>query len=324
MLSEPEADFFAASDPLGFILFARNCESPDQLRALTKDLRAAVERPDAPILIDQEGGRVQRLRPPHWRDAPAPRRFGEVAEQDPERARAAVRLNARLLAAELLALGVTVDCLPLLDLRFAEAHEVIGDRAYGADPGLVAALGRACCEGLLAGGVLPVIKHIPGHGRAAVDSHHALPRVDTPLAELELSDFASFRALADMPLAMTGHVVYQAIDPDQPATTSAAVIERVIRDWMGFDGLLMSDDLSMSAMAGALGERASHSLAAGCDIALHCNGDPAEMSAVAGAVGPMDGAALRRWRAAEARLTAPEAIDPAEAGARLDALLGLG
>lgn len=322
-LSAWEADFFAASDPLGFILFARNCEAPEQIRALTAALRATVGR-NAPILIDQEGGRVQRLKPPHWRAAPAPRRFGEVAERDPSRARDAAHLNARLLAAELLAIGVTVDCLPLLDLRFAEAHEVIGDRAFAGEPGPVAELGRACCEGLLAGGVLPVIKHIPGHGRALVDSHHTLPRVATERAELERSDFASFRDLADMPLAMTGHVVYESIDPDEPATTSAKVIDEVIRGWMGFDGLLMSDDLSMAALAGDLGERAARSLAAGCDVALHCNGDAEEMDAVARAVGPLSTAAVRRWQSAEARLVAPTAIDPAEASARLDALLGLG
>ena len=203
----------------------------------------------------------------------------------------------------------------------ADAHQVIGDRAFGAEPELVADLGRACCEGLLAGGVLPVIKHIPGHGRAAVDSHHALPQVATPRAELERSDFASFRSLANMPLAMTGHVVYQAIDPNQPATTSATVIEGVIRGWIGFDGLLMSDDLSMSALEGDLGTRAARSIDAGCDVALHCNGDMDEMIAVAGSVGAMDAAAQRRWQAAEACLAAPEAIDPAEASVRLDALL---
>jgi beta-N-acetylhexosaminidase len=318
-----EADFFAATDPLGFILFARNCRTPDQVTALVAALRATVGRPDAPVLIDQEGGRVQRLKPPHWRATPPPGRFGDLALADRSRALEAVKLNAQCLAAELTPLGVSVNCLPLLDLRLPEAHENIGDRGFGADPDLVAALGRACCEGLLAGGVLPVIKHVPGHGRATVDSHVSLPRVEAGLAELEQSDFAPFRALRDMPWAMTGHVVYVAVDAQRPATTSPKVIDRVIRGWIGFDGVLVSDDLSMEALDGDLGARTGAALAAGCDIALHCNGRRAEMEAVAAAAGPLSAAALRRLAAAAARVgaPAPAQAEAAALAAELDALL---
>ena len=323
-LTAAEAAFFAEADPLGFILFARNCEDHDQVRRLTEDLRQSVGRPAAPVLIDQEGGRVQRLKPPRWRAAPAPGRLGALAGDDRAIADEAIRLNARLLAAELHELGVTVDCLPLLDLQMTGAHEVIGDRAFGGQPALVAELGRACAEGLLAGGVLPVMKHIPGHGRALVDSHLALPRVAAGRAELQASDFAPFKALADLPLAMTGHVVYEAIDPTLPATTSATVIDQVIRGWIGFDGLLMSDDLSMAALAGDLGRRAADCLQAGCDVALHCNGDLAEMTAVAAAIGPLSPAAEARWQRAADCLAHPEAFDRPAAGARLDHLLRLG
>ena len=320
-LTSWEAEFFAAADPLGFILFARNCETPDQVGALVAALRQTVGRSDAPILVDQEGGRVQRLKPPHWRAAPPPGRFGELASSDRPRALDAVRLNARCLAAELAPLGITVDCLPLLDLRLPGAHDIIGDRSFGADPELVAALGRACCEGLMDGGIMPVIKHVPGHGRAVVDSHAELPRVDAPLPELEASDFVPFRALADMPWAMTGHVVLTAVDRRRPATTSPKVIEQVVRGWIGFDGVLVSDDLSMQALEGDLGARAAAALAAGCDLALHCNGDRAEMEAVAAATGPLGSEALRRLTAAGGRLGRPPRADAAALAAELDALL---
>jgi beta-N-acetylhexosaminidase len=316
-----ETDFFAATKPLGFILFARNCQSPHQVRALVAGLRQTVARSDAPVLIDQEGGRVQRLKPPHWRAAPPPGRFGELARSDRPRALEAVRLNARCLAAELVPLGITLDCLPLLDLRLPGAHDIVGDRSFGAEPELVAALGRACCEGLLEGGIMPVVKHVPGHGRAAVDSHVELPRVDAALPELQAGDFAPFRALADMPWAMTAHVVYSAVDGRRPATTSPRVIEEVIRGWIGFDGVLISDDLSMQALDGDLGARAAAALAAGCDLALHCNGAPAEMEAVADAVGSLGAEAHRRLAAAAARLGPRPQADVAALVSELDALL---
>jgi beta-N-acetylhexosaminidase len=317
-----ERDFFARQQPFGFILFQRNCQDPAQVRTLVGALRESIGRADAPVLIDQEGGRVARLKPPHWRAAPAAARFGVLAKSDPDAAREAVRLNARLLADELLALGITVDCAPVLDLPVPGGHDVIGDRAFCRDVQAIAALGRAFCDGLLEGGVLPVIKHIPGHGRAMVDSHHSLPVVTATRAALEASDFATFRALADAPWAMTGHVVYTDIDPDRPATTSRRVIDEIVRGQIGFDGVLVSDDLSMQALAGGLGERAAAALAAGCDLALHCNGEPDEMTAVAGAVGPLGAEARRRIAAAADRLGARLPFDATDAGRRLDALLG--
>lgn len=316
-----EHDFFARTDPLGFILFARNCETPAQVRALVADLRASVGRADAPVLIDQEGGRVARLKPPQWRAAPAPARFGEMAPVDQDRACEAVKLNARLLAAEVRDLGVSVDCVPSLDLRFAEADAVIGDRAFSTDADVVATLGRAVCDGMLAGGVMPVVKHMPGHGRAQVDSHHALPVVDTPRDELEATDFRPFAALADAPWGMTAHVVYSAIDPQAPATTSRRVIDEVIRGFIGFEGVLVSDDLSMQALQGGLAHRAAAALAAGCDVALHCNGKSEEMTAVADAVPALTVAAERRLAAAMARLARTPSIDMPAMQARLDGLM---
>ncbi len=317
-----ERDFFARQDPFGFILFARNCESPAQVRALVSDLRACVGRDDAPVLIDQEGGRVARLKPPHWRAAPPPARFGVLAARDQEAAIEAARLNARMIAAELSALDITVDCVPALDIAVPGAHDVIGDRAFARDPKVIAMLGRAVCEGMLAGGVMPVIKHIPGHGRASVDSHHDLPMVETGRAELEASDFLPFKALADMPWAMTAHVVYRAVDPAHPATTSASVIADVIRGDMGFEGVLVSDDLSMKALGGAIGERARAALGAGCDLALHCNGRADEMTEVAEACGALSADRLARIAAAAARPVAPASIDMAAAAARLNVLMG--
>jgi beta-N-acetylhexosaminidase len=316
-----ERAFFARTQPLGFILFARNCDDPDQLRALIAGLRDSVGRPDAPVLIDQEGGRVQRLRPPHWRQVPAAARFGHLAERDLDKARQAVRLNARLLAAELAGLGITVNCAPVLDLRRPTTHDAIGDRAYGHDLAKVAALGRAFCDGLLDGGVLPVIKHLPGHGRAVVDSHHELPRVEATRAELEAGDFEVFRRLADAPLGITAHVLFTAIDPARPATTSPTVIAEIIRGSIGFDGLLLSDDLSMEALDGDLGDRTAAALAAGCDVALHCNGVRAEMEAAAQAAGPLSAEAERRLAAAAARQRPAQPLDLAALAEELDALL---
>lgn len=321
-LGAEEAAFFAEAAPLGFILFQRNCGAPEQITALTAALRAAAGRPDAPVLIDQEGGRVQRLQPPRWRQAPPARDFGELAERAGEAA--AVRacwLNARLIAADLFELGIDVDCLPCLDLARPETHSVIGDRAFSPNPGVIAALGRAQADGLLAGGVLPVLKHLPGHGRAVVDSHDELPVVDCDRAELSDGDFRPFRELRGLPLGMTAHIVFRAIDPHHPATQSAALISGVIRGEIGFDGLLLSDDLNMDALAGDLAERARAALAAGCDVALHCNGDLAEMRTVRAAAGPMSTAAQTRWERASALRQPPRPFDSVAALAELSTLL---
>ena len=313
-LTAREADFFRAARPWGFILFRRNVGSPEQLRTLTKLLRESIDDPAAPVLVDQEGGRVQRLGPPHWPKYPPGRAYGTAAA-DPVERRSLARLGARLIAADLMAVGINVDCAPVLDVPAPGAHDVIGDRAYAATPEDVAALGRAAAEGLLAGGVLPVIKHMPGHGRATTDSHERLPLVKAPLASLA-ADFAPFRACADLPAAMTAHVVYAAIDSEQPATASKAVIERVIRGDIGFRGLLLSDDLSMKALKGDFESRARMALDAGCDLVLHCNGDMAEMQAVAAGARPLEGKSADRAEAALARIAnGPEPFD-AEAGRR--------
>lgn len=294
-LTADERAFFRDCDPLGFILFARNIDTPDRARRLVEELRSSVARADAPVLIDQEGGRVARLRPPHWRKAPPARVFGELYRRDPEKGLEAVKLNSRLLAADVASIGVDVDCLPVLDIAFPETHAVIGDRAYADRPEPVAALGRAAADGLLAEGVMPVIKHIPGHGRSTVDSHDDLPRVSASRELLERTDFLPFKLLADLPWAMTGHLLYDAVDPTAAITVSPGGIENVIRGHIGFDGLLLSDDLSMQALGGSLGDRAARSLAAGCDIALHCNGRLDEMIEVAGRSGPMTAEAVRRF-----------------------------
>ncbi len=320
-LSAAEASFFRAANPLGFILFARNCQEPQQVRDLVAALRATVGRADAPVLIDQEGGRVARLKPPHWRAAPPASYFGRLASHDRERAHEALKLNTQLIAAELTDLGIDVDCVPLLDLQFPGAHDVIGDRAFGGDPELVAELAGIVCQTMLAAGVMPIVKHIPGHGRARVDSHKALPVVETAKAELEASDFRPFRALNHAPWAMTAHVVYTALDTERPATTSPRVIAEVIRGEIGFDGLLVSDDLSMEALKGSLGERAAAALAAGCDVVLHCNGKADEMEQVAAAVGPLTAEAGRRIAAGRARLGRPEAVDQAALLRRLEAIM---
>ena len=279
-LTAKERAFFQACDPVGLILFSRNIETPDQVQALVEDFRAAAPSGGPLVLIDQEGGRVARLRPPHWRLPPPAAVFGEIYDSDPQSAARAVYLNAMLIGGELRALGINMDCAPTLDLTIAGAHEIIGDRAYGAEPERVARLGRAACDGFLAAGVLPVIKHIPGHGRATVDSHESLPVVDADVDTLRAADFAAFKALSDMPAAMTAHIVYPGFDPDFPASTSRTVIHDVIRGEIGFDGLLMSDDLGMKALSGGFAARAQQVLAAGCDVVLHCSGDMPEMEAV--------------------------------------------
>ena len=295
-LQVDERGFFADADPLGFILFQRNCREPEQIRDLVSALRDSVGRDDAPVLIDQEGGRVQRLGPPHWRRRTAWRGFGDMAaDRGLDPAIEAARINAREMAGELVDLGIDVNCLPLLDVPVPGGHGVIGDRAFSNDPEIVAALGRAVCEGLLSEGVTPVIKHIPGHGRATVDSHSSLPAVDAPAEALE-ADFAPFRALRDMPWAMTAHVVYGAFDADAPATVSRNVIQQVIRGSIGYEGLLVSDDICMRALTGGPGARARAALDAGCDVVLHCNGDFDEMGETILGADPMSGRAMARFR----------------------------
>ena len=314
-LTEAEKAFFAEARPWGFILFRRNIDSPDQVRALTEEMRAAVGDAEAPILIDQEGGRVQRMGPPHWPKYPPGAAYMKAAN-DPAAARELARLGARLMAHDLREAGITVDLLPVLDVPAPGAHDIIGDRAYAADPEAVSVMGRAAAEGLLAGGVLPCIKHMPGHGRAFADSHKALPTVHADFDTLDGWDFAPFKALSDMPLAMTAHIVFTAVDDKRPATQSKKAV-RMMRDHLGFSGLILTDDLSMQALSGDLGERAHRSLKAGCDVVLHCNGDLEEMKAVAAATGRLKGAARRRAEAALARIVrAPEPLDAVEGHAR--------
>ncbi len=315
-----EREFFAKVRPAGFILFGRNIETPAQLRALVADLRKAAGVLNAPVLIDQEGGRVARLRPPHWRHPPPGAVFGRLYERDPKAAIAACRLNARLIAHELAALGIDVDCAPVLDVPQPGSHDIVGDRALAREPYAVAALGLAWCQGFAEGGVAPVIKHIPGHGRARADSHESLPEVEASWAELAAADFAPFKALADQPWAMTAHVLYTALDRSAPATTSRPIVEDVIRGHIGFTGALMSDDLSMKALAGSFEVRARECRAAGCDLALHCNGNPEEMAAVAAGAGALTGDSLKRYQAALRMRKRPKKFD---AAAALDRLAGL-
>ncbi|MBU3730883.1 MAG: beta-N-acetylhexosaminidase [Beijerinckiaceae bacterium] len=322
VLTDEERSFFRASDPWGFILFRRNVDTPEQVRALTDSLRDLTGRTDLPILVDQEGGRVQRLGPPNWPKYPAAKIFVQARGNDPETARELVRLGARLMAHDLRAVGINVDCVPVLDVPAPGSHGIIGDRAYGDDPDTIATLGRAAAEGLMAGGVLPVIKHIPGHGRARVDSHEELPVVDARRKELE-RDFAPFAVNADMPLGMTAHVVFTALDKDNPATWSKKVIGQTIRKTIGFGGLLMTDDLSMKALGGDFRSRAEKAIAAGCDMLLHCNGSLPEMEAVAAGAPLLGGKARKRADAALMRLGhRPEPFNPVDARARFTAILG--
>jgi len=321
-LDADERRFLRDRQPWGIILFARNIVAPDQVIALVGDIRAALGRSDAPILIDQEGGRVQRLRAPHWRDYPSAASLSEIFEQNPIDGIRAVALQSRLIASELNALGITISCLPVLDVATLQTHEVIASRTYGCDPGAVASLGLAAAGGLLAGGCLPVIKHIPGHGRGSTDSHKELPRVDSSVVDLEGIDFAPFKALAHLPIAMTAHVLYTNLDKKNPATLSKRIIDTVIRGSIGFDGLLLSDDLSMDALSGDLATRARGALAAGCDIALHCNGDMAEMEEIAAVSPEMTGRPLERANGALAMLVRAEPIDLGAAIAEFEALSG--
>jgi beta-N-acetylhexosaminidase len=320
-LTAAEREFIRAARPWGFILFKRNIETPAQVILLIAELRKEIGVPDAPVLIDQEGGLVQRLGPPHWPVYPPGAVFGALYDIDRALGLSAARLSARLIAADLIDLGVTVNCLPLADVPVAGADAVIGNRAYGIEPAKVAAIARAVTEGLQQGGILPVLKHIPGHGRAAADTHFRLPVVDTSRPELERTDFAAFQPLADLPMAMTAHVVFSALDPAHPATTSATIIHQVIRGVIGFQGLLMSDDVSMNALAGSIAERTRAILAAGCDMVLHCNGKLDEMREVARETPELSGKALERARRALASRKAPQALDRPKARAELDALI---
>lgn len=320
-LAPEERAFLREAQPWGLILFRRNVESPHQVKMLTAEIRAAVERPDAPILVDQEGGRVQRLGPPHWRAYPAGAVYARLYERNPAAALEAARLGGRLIAADLAEVGIDVDCLPLADVPVAGAHNVIGDRAYGTSAEQVAAIAGAVAEGLLQGGVLPVLKHLPGHGRAEADSHERLPVVAAERAVLAASDFAAFRPLAGLPLGMTAHVVYTAIDPVEPATTSAAVLQEVVRGDIGFDGALMSDDVSMGALSGSLATRCRAAYAAGCDLVLHCNGRGEEMRAVAAEAPPLAGEALRRTQRALAARQSPQPLNRTEAWERFSAMI---
>jgi beta-N-acetylhexosaminidase len=322
-LSDEERQFFREVQPWGFILFARNINDPAQVRGLVESLRETVGDLRASVLIDQEGGRVARLKPPTWHARPPAARFGALHQSAPEAAREAVYLNARLIANDLLQLGINVDCLPVLDVPVEGSDVVIGDRAFAHDPATIIDLGREVIDGLMEGGVLPVMKHIPGHGRATADSHLALPRVSTPREQLSVADFVPFRSLAHCPMAMTAHVVYEAIDPARPATTSPRVVKEVIRGEIGFEGLLLSDDLSMNALSGTIAVRTKAALFAGCDIALHCNGKMDEMREVATEAKVLEGNALKRAEIVLTHLTNPGDFDAAAAEVHLANLLGM-
>lgn len=317
-LTADERAFFRAVDPAGYVLFARNVETPGQLRALTDDLRSLAGRDDLAVLIDQEGGRVARLEPPHWPEFPAGEAFDRLYRTAPMSAIEAARANAEAMAILLREAGINVDCAPLLDVRDPQGHDIVGDRALGAEPMQVAALGRAVLDGLAAGGVAGVIKHLPGHGRARTDSHESLPVVEASREELA-RDFAPFRSLRRAPIGMTAHIVYTALDPARPASLSPTVIGETIRGEIGFEGLLLSDDIGMNALRGGFRDRAAGVIAAGCDVALHCSGDLAEMEAVAAGAGALDESRLDRAMASVAGRTSAATADALLA--KRDALL---
>lgn len=321
MLTSREIAFIRETRPCGLILFKRNCGTPQQIRALIDSYRDAVGEGDTLVLIDQEGGRVQRLQPPNWRQYPTGRAFGELYARDPMAGVEAARLGARLIARDLRTLGITVNCAPVADLPTPASHDVIGDRAYGTSADDVTALARAVAQGYLDGGVLPVLKHLPGHGRATVDSHASLPVIECSREDLGKSDFLPFKALSSLPLGMTAHILIPAIDPDAPASTSPVIISNVIRGEIGFDGLLMCDDLGMGALSGDMRERTRAILTAGCDVALHCSGNFEEMERVAAEAPLLSGDALRRYMAALERLQTPQAFDEERAERLLAATL---
>ena len=311
-ITASERAFLREARPWGLIVFKRNISTPEQLSALTRDFRDTVGW-EAPVLVDQEGGRVARLGPPHWPVYPPGARYSQIYDRDPTSGLAAARLAGHLIASDLQAVGIDTDCLPIADIPVDGHDPIIGDRAYGTEPAKVAAIAGAVAAGLLAGGVLPVLKHLPGHGRATADSHLKLPVVTTPRPELEKTDFAAFQPLRNLPLGMTAHVVFSAIDKAQPATTSVTIVSEVIRGFIGFMGLLMSDDVSMGALSGTIAERSHAALAAGCDVVLHCNGDLDEMMQVASAAPGLSGAAAQRADAALAQRSAGEDFDVAAA-----------
>ena len=322
-LTPHERSIFARHNPFGLILFARNIESPNQLIALTHEFRACVGRADAPVLIDQEGGRVARLRAPQWDEFPSAAKIGALYHHDAAYGVAAGKILGRMLAAMLLPLGITVNCTPVLDVPQAGADPVIGDRAFSTDPDHVATLARSVCDGLCVGGVMPVIKHIPGHGRATADSHAALPVVQASLSALHEVDFKPFRALHDMPLAMTAHIQYPALDEQYCATLSPTIIQDTIRTAIGFDGLLITDDLTMKALSGDVLALARDSLTAGCDVALYCQSDEAVLDKLCQETPVLTPQALRRWNKAKAWLKPMELYDPPLAKAELQRLLSM-
>lgn len=320
-LTDDEASFLRATRPCGIILFSRNCESHPQIRALVSAAKEAIGAADLLVLIDQEGGRVQRLRPPLGRALPAAAAYAAIYADDPKAACRAAKSAARLVAEDLASLGINTDCAPVLDVPIRGSHDIIGDRAYGTTPEQVAKIGRAVAEGFMGQGMLPVIKHIPGHGRAMEDSHYDLPVVTAPREELSRTDFAAFRLMADMPAAMTAHVVFTAIDDANPASTSGVVTRDIIRGEIGFDGFLMSDDLSMKALSGSIRSRAEAVIAAGSDVALHCNGDLSEMQQAAAGAGALDGRALERFLRAVSVTEQRQTFNVAKAEADLAAVL---
>jgi beta-N-acetylhexosaminidase len=312
-LTADERALFAEARPCGLILFARNVESPAQIRALVEDFKRSVGSDEVLILVDQEGGRVQRLRPPHWRAMPPQRCYGDLYASDPQAAKRAAFAGARLMAAELHDVGINVNCTPCIDVPQQGAHDIIGDRAFSTDPEVVSVLGRAVMDGTLAGGVLPVIKHVPGHGRALADSHKSLPRIDASKEALAEVDFKPFQALHDAPLAMTAHVLLPVFDERRPATLSPAIMGKVIRDQMGLTGLIMSDDIGMKALCGSFTDLTRDVIAGGCDVVLHCSGRFSEMAEVAAAAPALDGKPLERFEKAREQLHAPDPFDVAEA-----------
>ncbi len=309
VLTEDERSFFADQRPSGFILFARNCENPQQLKKLIDSVREAVQDETMLVLVDQEGGRVARLKPPHWTDFPAGRVLGNIYRKDGEAGLAKVREISRWLASEIYSVGINVNCVPVLDVPVSGAHDVIGTRAYGETVEDVITVAKAVIEGHRDAGVLPVIKHIPGHGRAGVDSHLELPVIQDPVDELRRKDFLPFKAFKDMPLGMTGHLLLPELDGKDPVSTSKHIIDTIIRKEIGFDGLLMSDDLDMEALDGTIGERAKNCLEAGCDLPLYCKGEFHKMTAVAEVSPELSGESLRRLNEAKALLNPPKAPD---------------
>lgn len=317
VLTAQEREFIRKFEPWGLILFARNCVDPDQIRALIAEFRECVGHATAPVLIDQEGGRVQRLKPPHWAQYPPGRKFGDAYATQPQLACDMAQLVGFCIGSDLYDLGINIDCAPVADVPVPGAHDVIGDRAFGTQPEQIAKLSSAMAEGLMRAGVCPVIKHIPGHGRAQSDSHKALPIVKAGKDDLATTDFAAFKVLANLPAAMTAHVIYEAYDKQYTATHSATIIQDVIRGEIGFDGLLMTDDLSMQALEGPFEERAQRAFEAGCDVVLHCNGNLVEMTSIAQECPTLAGEALRRAENALAALPTQPEIAKAELRAKL-------